>query len=172
MPTRGSRPSPTKCSDDAGGSRRARTWAAQTGWVALIVGCSLLAAQAETLRPFTAVGDAIPQSLTGRPGDPQRGREVVVNRQLGNCLLCHRLPIPGERFQGTLGPDLSGVATRLSDGQIRLRIVDASRLNPATIMPPYYRVEGLRRVMTAYRDKPVLTAEQVEDAVALLLTFR
>ena len=145
---------------------RAACWvtAAAVGWSAVAVG-------AETLRPFTVVGDAIPQSLTGRPGDPQRGRQVVVSRQFGNCLLCHRMPVPEERFQGNLGPDLSGVASRLSAGQIRLRIVDETRLNPDTIMPPYYRLEGLRRVMTAYRDKPVLTAEQLEDAVAFVLTF-
>lgn len=169
MPKPGSGPSPTRCSDNAGGMRRGRAWSLLVG---LVLVCGLAAARAETLRPFTVVGDAIPQSLTGQPGDPQRGREVVVSRQLGNCLLCHRMPIPEERFQGNIGPDLSGVATRLSEGQIRLRIVDSSRLNPATIMPLYYRVEGLQRVMAAYRDKPVLTAEQVEDAVAFLLTLR
>jgi sulfur-oxidizing protein SoxX len=126
----------------------------------------------ETLHSFTVVGDAIPQSLTGQPGNPERGREVVVSRELGNCLLCHRMPIAGERFQGNIGPELSGVAARLSEGQIRLRIVDASRVNPETIMPPYYRVEGLRRVLSAYRGRPVLTAEQVEDVVAFLLTCR
>jgi sulfur-oxidizing protein SoxX len=82
------------------------------------------------------------------------------------------MPLPEERFQGDLGPDLAGVASRLSSAQIRLRVVDESRLNPATIMPPYYRVEDLRRVLTAYRDRPVLSAEQVEDVVALLSTFR
>jgi sulfur-oxidizing protein SoxX len=127
---------------------------------------------AETLPAFTVIGDAIPRSLTGQPGSPERGREVVASREFGNCLLCHRMPIPEERFQGTIGADLGGIAARLSEGQIRLRIVDASRLNPETIMPPYYRLEGLQRVLAAYRDKPVLTAEQVEDAVALLLTFR
>jgi L-cysteine S-thiosulfotransferase len=150
---------------------RARLRAA--GWVAAAaVGWGAVAVGAETLRPFTVVGDAIPRSLTGRPGDAQRGRQVVLSRQLGNCLLCHRVPIPEERFQGNLGPDLTGVASRLSAGQIRLRIVDETRLNPATIMPPYYRMEGLQRVMAAYRDKPVLTAEEVEDVVAFLLTFR
>ena len=134
--------------------------------------CSVVAARGETLRSFVVVGDAIPNSLTGQRRDAQRGREVVVSRQLGNCLLCHRMSVPEERFQGTIGPDLSGVASRLSAGQIRLRIVDASRLNPATLMPPYYRLEGLQRVMAAYRDKPILTAEQVEDAVAFLETFR
>lgn len=139
---------------------------------AVVVACGVAVAGAQTLRPFRIVGDAIPESLTGRPGDAQRGREVVVSRQLANCLLCHRMPVPEERFQGNLGPDLSGIASRLSEGQIRLRIVDSTRLNPDTIMPAYYRVEGLRRVIAAYRDKPVLTAEQVEDVVALLATFR
>ena len=129
-------------------------------------------ARAETLQAFAVAGDAIPQPLTGQRGNPQRGREVVVSRLLGNCLLCHSIPIPEERFQGNIGPSLSGVAGRLSEGQIRLRIVDESRLNPATVMPPYFRVEGLHRVMPAYSGKPVLTAEQVEDAVAFVLTLR
>jgi sulfur-oxidizing protein SoxX len=139
---------------------------------AVVLGSVVAVGGAETLRPFVVGGDAISQSLTGRRGDPLHGREVVVSRELGNCLLCHKMPIPEERFQGSIGPDLSGIATRLTEGQIRLRIVDAARLNPETIMPPYYRVEGLRRVLSAYRDKPVLTAEQVEDVVAFLLTCR
>jgi sulfur-oxidizing protein SoxX len=139
---------------------------------AIALVCGVAGARAEALRPFLVVGDAIPLSLTGGRGDPQRGRDVTVKRELGNCLLCHRVPIPEERFQGTIGPDLSGVAGRLSEGQIRLRIVDESRLNPQTIMPPYYRLEGLHRVMAAYRGRPVLSAEQVEDVVAFLLTLR
>jgi L-cysteine S-thiosulfotransferase len=138
--------------------------------------CALLggaaSAQAQMLRPFTVVGDAIPASLTGMPGNPERGRAIVVNRQVGLCLLCHSGPFPEERFQGTLGPDLSGAATRASEGQLRLRIVDASRIKPDTIMPPYYRIDGLTRVAPAFKDKPILTAEQVEDVVAFLMTLR
>ena len=149
--------------------KRARARRPRVGLVGVVaLACGVVAARAETIRPFTVVEDAIPQSLTGQRADPQRGREVVASRQLGNCLLCHRMPVPEERFQGSIGPDLAGVASRLSAGQIRLRIVDASRLNPASLMPPYYRLEGLQRVMAAYRDKPILTAEQVEDAVAFL----
>jgi sulfur-oxidizing protein SoxX len=152
---------------------RLAAWPWGTGLVMAVALVSGVASvQAETLRAFTVIGDAIPRSLTGWPGNPERGREIVASRESGNCLLCHRMPIPEERFQGTIGADLAGIAARLSEGQIRLRIVDASRLNPETIMPPYYRLEGLQRVLAAYRDKPVLTAEQVEDAVALLLTFR
>lgn len=147
-----------------------RGWLRRAVAVAVVLFC-VAAARGEPLRPFVVVGDAIPQSLAGQPGDPQRGRLVVMSRDFGNCLLCHRVPIPEERFQGNIGPDLSGVAARLSAGQIRLRIVDSSRLNPQTIMPPYYRVEGLQRVAAAYLGKPVLTAEQVEDAVAFLLTL-
>ena len=130
-------------------------------------------ASAETgLRPYTVVADAIPASLTGAKGDPERGRAIVVNRQVGLCLLCHSGPFPDERFQGTLAPDLKGAGARSSEGQLRLRIVDSSRLNPDTIMPSYYRVEGLTRVAPAFRGKPVLTAEQIEDVVAYLATMR
>ena len=130
-------------------------------------------AGAETgLRPYAVVGDAIPAPLTGAKGDPERGRAIVVNRQVGLCLLCHSGPFPDERFQGTLAPDLKGAGTRSSEGQLRLRIVDSSRLNPDTIMPSYYRVEGLTRVAPAFRGKTVLTAEQIEDVVAYLATMR
>jgi L-cysteine S-thiosulfotransferase len=124
------------------------------------------------LRPYIVVGDAIPASLTGDQGDPERGRAIVVNRQVGLCLLCHSGPFPSERFQGTLAPDLKGAGARSSEGQLRLRIVDSSRLNPDTIMPPYYRVDGLTRVAPSFRGKPILTAEQIEDVVAYLATMR
>jgi len=126
----------------------------------------------DALRSFTVVGDAIPASLTGAAGDPVRGRAIVVDRQLGLCLLCHSGPFPEQLFKSTIGPDLSGVGARWSEGQLRLRLVDASRINPATIMPPYYRVEGLSRVAPAFRGKPVLTAEQIEDVVAYLASLR
>ncbi len=124
------------------------------------------------LRPYEIVGDAIPASLTGGKGDPARGRVIVANRQVGLCLLCHTGPIPEERFQGTLAPDLKGAGTRWSEGQLRLRMVDSTRLNPETIMPPYYRVDRLERVAPAFAGKPVLNAEQIEDVVAYLTTLR
>jgi sulfur-oxidizing protein SoxX len=116
--------------------------------------------------------EAMPASLTGAKGDPVRGRAIVANRQIGLCLLCHSGPFPEERFQGNLAPDLAGAGTRWTEGQLRLRIVDSSRINPTTIMPAYHRVEGLVRVAPAWRGKPVLTAEQIEDVVAYLTTLR
>jgi sulfur-oxidizing protein SoxX len=116
--------------------------------------------------------DAIPESLTGTQGDPLRGRAIVANRQVGLCLLCHSGPFPEERFQGNLAPDLRGAGTRWSEGQLRLRIVDSGRVNPATIMPAYHRTEGLVRVGPAWRGKPVLSAEQIEDVVAFLMTLK
>jgi sulfur-oxidizing protein SoxX len=122
--------------------------------------------------PYAVAGDAIPAPLKGAKGDPARGREIILNRQVGLCLLCHSGPFPEERFQGTIAPDLGGTGARLSAGQIRLRVVDPGRLNPETIMPAYYRTEGLARVAPAFRGKPVLTAEQIEDIVAFLATLR
>jgi sulfur-oxidizing protein SoxX len=116
--------------------------------------------------------DSIPASLTGAKGDPARGRAIVTNRQLGLCLLCHSGPFPEERFQGNLAPDLAGAGKRSTEGQLRLRIADSSRINPATIMPAYHRTDGLTRVAPAWRGKPVLNAEQIEDVVAFLLTLR
>jgi L-cysteine S-thiosulfotransferase len=124
------------------------------------------------LRPYVRVGNAIPASLTGIPGDPVRGKAIVASRQTGLCLLCHSAPLPEEKFQGTIGPDLKGIASRNSEGQLRLRIVDPRAFNPDTIMPAYYRRDGLTRVAQAFLGKTVLTAQQIEDVVAFLMTLR
>ena len=128
-------------------------------------------AGAQALRPYTIVGGAIPDSLTHAPGDAGRGRALVVDRS-STCILCHSGPFPELKFQGDLAPSLAGSGSRWSEGQLRLRLVDASSLNAATIMPSYYRVEGLSRVGPVWRGKPILSAEQIEDIVAYLATLR
>ena len=130
-----------------------------------------LRGRAKTLRSYAVIGDAIPQSLTGTAGDAARGRALVVERS-STCILCHSGPFPEQKFQGDLAPDLAGSGSRWSEGQLRLRLVDASRLNAATIMPSYYRVDGLDRVGTPWRGKPILSAEQIEDIVAYLVSLR
>jgi len=129
------------------------------------------AASAQGLRTYEVVGDAIPQSLTSVPGDAVRGRALVLERS-STCILCHSGPFQETRFQGDLAPSLSGAGGRWSAGQLRLRLVDASSLNPATIMPSYYRLDGLVRVGAAWRGKPILSAEQIEDMVAYLASLR
>ncbi|MDE5456433.1 sulfur oxidation c-type cytochrome SoxX [Bradyrhizobium sp. CSA112] len=126
---------------------------------------------AQELRSYSVVGDAIPEPLTNARGDAARGRALVVERS-STCILCHSGPFPEQKFQGDLAPDLAGSGSRSSEGQLRLRLVDASRLNAATIMPSYYRVDGLDRVGTLWRGKPILSAEQIEDIVAYLMTLR
>lgn len=138
--------------------------------VAALLATPALAADAR--RAYVVNGDEIKASLTGRAGDPARGRAIVANRQVGLCLLCHTGPIPEERFQGDLAPDLAGAGSRWSEGQLRLRVVDAERFNPTTIMPPYFRTEKLARVAKAFADKPILSAEQIEDVVAYLATLK
>lgn len=131
-----------------------------------------VAAEETALASFSVVEDAILEPLTGQRGDPARGRTIITHRQTGLCLLCHSGPFPEERFQGTIAPDLAGTGSRWSEGQLRLRMVDSARVNPATIMPSYHRIDGFARVAPAWRGKPVLTAEQIEDVVAFLITLR
>ncbi len=139
--------------------------------VALVAGVAC-AAHADELNVFVVENDGIPASLTGASGDATRGRAIVVDRQTGLCLLCHAGPFPESRFQGNLAPDLAGAGARWSEAQLRLRMVDARRLNPDTIMPAYYRVDGLSNVARAYIGKPILNAAQIEDVVAFLATLK
>jgi sulfur-oxidizing protein SoxX len=127
---------------------------------------------ADELRPFKITADAIIEPLGGARGDAARGRAIVADRQKGLCLLCHTGPFPEQRLQGTLAPDLRGAGARWSEGQLRLRLVDSAKLNGATIMPSYYRTDGLVRVGAPWQDKPILTAEQIEDVVAFLATLK
>jgi sulfur-oxidizing protein SoxX len=117
---------------------------------------------------------ALPDPLTAEPGDPARGKAVAVNADMGNCSICHHLPIPElpEGASGDIGPDLAGVASRLTVPELRQRVVNAKAIDPDTVMPAYHVTEGLTRVQSKYAGKPILTAQQVEDLVAYLATLK
>ena len=114
----------------------------------------------------------MPAALTSQPGDAVRGRAIVASRQLGLCLLCHSGPFPEERSQGNLAPELSGIAQRLSVGELRARLVDARRVDPDTIRPPYFRTDGLARVAGSFVGQTLLNAQQIEDVIAYLLSLK
>ena len=126
---------------------------------------------AAQLVPFEVVGDAIPAPLGGNRGDPGRGRAIVLDPERGNCTICHPVPGGDARTQGNVAPTLAGVAGRSTLAQMRLRLVDGTRVNASTIMPPYYRVDGLQRVGEAWRGRPVLSAGEIEDVLAYLATL-
>jgi len=142
----------------------------------LCASASVAAAAADSsATAYHVEGDAIPDSLTGQPGDAARGAELIRERHKSLCVLCHSGPFPDPHLQGTLAPDLTGVASRLSAGQLRLRIVDMKRLNPDSIMPTYYSImsdDGTTRVARQWRGKPILSAGEIEDLVAYLQTLR
>lgn len=139
--------------------------------VALAMVAPLPPAHAQAV-PWQVVGDGIPEPLATPAGDATRGRAIVANRQVGLCLLCHSGPFPEERFQGNLAPTLEGAGSRWSAAQLRLRLVDSRRLNPDTLMPSYHRTQGLQQVGAAWQGQPVLSARQIEDVIAFLLTLK
>ncbi len=129
-------------------------------------------AAAQEVVPYTVRGDGIDTPLTSTPGDPIRGRAIAASRQQGLCLLCHSAPLPEERFQGNLAPDLAGAGARYTEAQLRLRVVEARRVHPGSFMPAFHSTAHLSRVGGAWQGKPLLTAQQVEDVVAWLVTLR
>jgi len=122
-------------------------------------------------RPRARCLGSIGLLLLTAAGDPVRG-EAVVTRQSSTCTLCHAGPFPNPHLQGNVGPDLRGVGARLSPAELRERLVDASRVNPDTVMPSFFRTEGLVRVGAPWRGKPILSAGDIEDAVAYLATLK
>ncbi len=129
-------------------------------------------AQAGEFVTYEVVDETIPQSLTGKAGDPVKGRKLAINRKKGNCLACHVMPIPEQADHGEVGPPLNDVGGRLSPGEMRLRIVDSKTLNPDTIMPAFYRTTGFHRVQKKWKGKTIISAQDVEDIVAYLVTLK
>ncbi|WP_420444743.1 sulfur oxidation c-type cytochrome SoxA [Candidatus Poriferisodalis sp.] len=141
-------------------------------WIGLLVLSDLYAQGNQQLDDLQTRHEGIPTPLTDQPGDTERGRHIVLNRQRGDCVVCHALPLPERRFHGTVGLPLDNVGSRYTAAELRLRLVDPKALNPHSIMPAYHTVEGRHSVLEAYRGKPILTAQEIEDVVAYLLTLR
>ncbi|QKM64544.1 sulfur oxidation c-type cytochrome SoxX [Polynucleobacter tropicus] len=118
------------------------------------------------------VAGQIEKPLTTTLGDPQHGRKIVLSRQTGLCILCHSGPFPEERFQGNLAPDLAVSVASLTAPQLRARIVNASYFNQNTIMPSYYRADHLNRVASKFVGQTILSAQEIEDVVAFLLSLQ
>jgi len=131
-----------------------------------------LAGAADGIRSYRVVADGIPEPLVAGSGDAARGRTLMVARESANCVLCHAVPDTAVRFSGDVGPTLAGIGARLSVAQLRLRISDNLRVNPATVMPSYYKSDGFDRVALQYAGKPILTAQEVEDIVAYLASLK
>ena len=132
--------------------------------------CSAVVA-AQTV-PYHVTNDGISAPLTTQPSDANRGRDIASSRQIGMCILCHTIPESSDKFQGDIATQLVGAGARWSVPQLRLRVVDSRRLNADSVMPAYHKTEGLSRVGTAWRNKPILDAQQVEDVVAWLATLK
>jgi len=103
--------------------------------------------------------------------NPIKGREIIISRA-GNCLACHNISSLKEPFQGNIGPSLDGIGNKYSEGELRLRLVNPYYFNPNSLMPAFYRKEGLMRVARKYSGKTILTAQQIEDVISWLLTLK
>jgi len=116
---------------------------------------------------------AINEPLCGYAGDAERGRAIATDGSRGNCLACHLLPVDGIEAYGTIGPPLAGIGARQTEGFIRLRVVDTRNINPMSIMPGFYRDPKLiNRPGKPYIGRTFLTAQQVEDVIAYLVSLK
>ena len=141
--------------------------------VAVVFGAAAaFSAQAGKFVTYEIVDGGIPHSLTGKAGDPVKGRKTAINRKKGNCLACHVMPVPEQADHGEVGPPLNDVGSRLGAGEIRLRIVNPKIVNPDTIMPAFYRIYGLHRVQKKWQGKTIISAQDVEDIVAYMMTLK
>ena len=132
-----------------------------------------LSGTADAAEKYTIANNAIPASLTGKPGDPANGRKIAIDRRKGNCLACHAISaIPEQQFHGNVGPALDGVGAIYSEAELRLRVANPKVLNPDTMMPSFYRTTGFHRVQKIWEGKSIISAQEVEDVVAFLKTLK
>lgn len=143
-------------------------------WSGAIVGALLTAGAAFAAGPanIEIVDGGIPKALTGEAGNADRGREVVINRKLGNCLACHKVTVLDDQpYHGEVAPPLDGVAARWSEAELRMIVVDARKVFEGTMMPGFHTTEELNRVLKKFQGKTILSAQDVEDVVAFLMTL-
>lgn len=150
----------------------------------------VMAASAVTLAAGFAYADVAPtevqfgetgevaQSLTGVPGNAEEGAKVATTRPLGNCVACHQISSNKADFQGNIGPALDGAASRWSEAQLRGIVIDSKHTFPESVMPGMYKTGPYIRPGDAYTGKaapaelpPILSAQQIEDVVAYLMTL-
>lgn len=136
-----------------------------------VAGAVAFGAPEASAADYTVVDGTIPASLTGKAGDAANGRKVAINRKQGNCLACHVMPIPEQQFHGLIGPDLNGVGDRLEEADLRAMVVDSKIANEDSIMPSFHKT-GQHRPLKKFAGKTILTAQQVEDVVAYLMTLK
>lgn len=155
-------------------SRRKQTISKPAFMAAVITwGLYITTVQADPYIPWQIENFAIKKPLGGLKGNAERGKQISIAPEKGGCLNCHAMPIPEESFHGDIGPSLLGVASRLTEGELRLRVVDEKQINPETVMPGYYRhPKHFFLVAEDYAGKTFLTAQEVEDVVVYLLTLK
>ncbi len=124
---------------------------------------------------------AINKSLTGKEGDAVRGENLIAARKKGNCFACHEVARLVAKVaqnpkkyadMGKIAPRLDGVASRYTQGELRMLLVDAKQVFPETIMPAFYRNKGLHRVRKQFKGKTILEPQEVEDILAFLMTLK
>lgn len=141
--------------------------------VVACVGALALPAVPAGAAGYKVVNGGIPDSLTGKSGDPYNGRKVMVDRRKGNCLACHVVSsITDQQFHGNIGPALDGVGATYTPAELRLRVADPKVLNPDTIMPAFFKTDGLHRVQKKWQGKTIVSAQEVEDIIAYLETLK
>jgi len=128
---------------------------------------------------FSEYGE-IEASLSGAPGDAAVGLEIMVSRGKGNCIACHQVTELEEYpFHGEVGPSLDIVGDYRSAAELRGIVANPKLTYEGTIMPAFYRTSGFTRPGDAFTGKaaegelsPLLTAQEIEDVVAYLLTLK
>jgi len=120
---------------------------------------------------YDIINFSIPNSLTDEVGNINNGRDIALSRK-GNCLACHEIPMADDIFHGNIGPSLAGVGNRYTIAELRLRLVNPYVLNPDSVMPAFYKVRDLKRVDKNFREKTILTAQEIEDVINWLFTLK
>ena len=96
-----------------------------------------------------------------------------MNRKKGNCLACHvNSDMAEQTFHGEVGPELDGVADRWEAAELRGILVNSKNMFEGTIMPAFYKASGYNRILKKFDGKTILSAQEVEDLLAYVMTLK
>ena len=137
--------------------KQATTFAGTAAGAVMLIGTLCAGPAAASPALGRAPDPSVCEDTAHPPRDPvTEGGCIAIDRTKGNCVACHAI---AGATSGNVAPPLVDVARNFPDrARLRAEIVDPTRFNPGTVMPPFGR-------------NLILTPREIDRVVDFILTL-